>query len=99
MERSQTLSDVRGDSQSSANNSEGSRPNTDDEFLHQRSLRFPTSFIASTPENAQRIILWCLEREPTRRPTAQELLKVKHFFVEIVTKLSLISLTLAFFLE
>jgi len=35
-------------------------------------LRFPEG--TSIPLNAQKIILWCLERSPSRRPTAEQLL-------------------------
>ena len=71
MERSQTLALLRGDAISL-----GKEQSADDDFFKKRQGRFPTSFIETTPENAQRIILWCLERDPKQRPTAQELLKV-----------------------
>jgi len=70
MERSQTMAQLRGDSISSA-----SEQSTDDDFLTKRQGRFPEYFIGKAPENAQKIILWCLERDPKKRPTAQELLK------------------------
>jgi len=38
--------------------------------------RFPSTFTASAPKNAEELIVWCLERDPTKRPSAQELLKV-----------------------
>uniref|UniRef100_A0A6U6FXU5 non-specific serine/threonine protein kinase n=2 Tax=Odontella aurita TaxID=265563 RepID=A0A6U6FXU5_9STRA len=36
--------------------------------------RFPADFIRTTPENAQRLILWCLQRSPSKRPNTEELL-------------------------
>ena len=39
--------------------------------------RFPAAFTASAPQNAEDLIVWCLERDPTKRPSAQELLKVR----------------------
>lgn len=38
--------------------------------------RFPAAFTATTPKNAEHLIVWCLERDPEKRPSAQELLKV-----------------------
>ena len=43
-----------------------------------REERLSTQFLATTPENAQRIILWCLTADPAKRPTASELLKVRN---------------------
>ena len=39
--------------------------------------RFPAVFIESAPKNVEDLIVWCLERDPTKRPSAQELLKVR----------------------
>lgn len=39
--------------------------------------RFPDAFTKSAPKNATDIIVWCLERDPAKRPSAQELLKVR----------------------
>ena len=36
--------------------------------------RFPENFLSYVPENAQKIILWCLERSPEHRPSAKQLL-------------------------
>ena len=41
--------------------------------------RFPGAFSASAPKNAEDLIVWCLERDPAKRPSAQELLKVSAF--------------------
>lgn len=37
--------------------------------------RFPDDFCSYVPENAQRLILWCLEKVPSNRPSAKELLQ------------------------
>jgi translation initiation factor 2-alpha kinase 4 len=37
--------------------------------------RFPPIFVSTAPENAKKIILWCLQWDPEKRPSAQELLK------------------------
>ena len=72
MERSHTLAQLRGDSIKPKE-----EQSAHDDFLKKRQDRFPAKFIERTPENAQKIILWCLERDPKNRPTAQELLKVR----------------------
>lgn len=41
--------------------------------------RFPAAFTASAPKNAEDLIAWCLERDPTKRPSAQEVLKVSKY--------------------
>jgi len=38
------------------------------------SCRFPVGFRELAPENCQKIILWCLDHSPERRPSAEELL-------------------------
>lgn len=37
--------------------------------------RFPPLFLTKAPKNAQDVIVWCLERDAAKRPSAQELLK------------------------
>mmetsp|Transcript_5505 Transcript_5505/g.11681 ORF Transcript_5505/g.11681 Transcript_5505/m.11681 type:complete len:1063 (-) Transcript_5505:710-3898(-) len=44
------------------------------DVLDQASSRFPDKFANSVPKNAQRLILWCLERDPKRRPSATDIL-------------------------
>lgn len=73
MERSETLAKLRGDSHKSKTD-DSSFTNSEDD-LTARQSRFPKSFIEATPENAQRVILWCLDRDPQNRPSSQELLK------------------------
>jgi translation initiation factor 2-alpha kinase 4 len=69
MERAEILTTLRGD-----------RPNTLGEKHKQANVmdwqnraqeRFPKSFFDSVPANAQRIILWCLERDPKKRPSGE----------------------------
>lgn len=82
MERAETLSLLRGDSVSSELKEEWIKCkvnwSSDDPIWKEQALqRFPASFVESAPENVQRMILWCLERTPSRRPTAEELLSVR----------------------
>lgn len=90
MERSETLRRLRGEGHqpsvsNDANRTSGAhernlppnRQSTQQEDIWAlRQERFPPSFLETTPENAQRIILWCLTSNPVKRPTAAELLKV-----------------------
>lgn len=80
MERADTLTTLRGD-RSIHPYDKGSQTKEQlpteigkQDFRRRALERFPESFVASVPVNAQRIILWCLERDPTRRPSAEELL-------------------------
>lgn len=83
MERSETLAKLRGDTSNSENNGPENSGSTDcKDYLELRQNRFPDSFIGSTPENAQRIILWCLEQDPQKRPSSQELLKASLLLVD-----------------
>lgn len=95
MERSETLQRLRGEVHHSTSGGgqdpaydsgekEQSRHHNsqaDDNFRALRHERFPSSFIEKTPENAQRIILWCLESHPAKRPTATQLLKVSNLMM------------------
>lgn len=77
MERAETLTVLRGDrSSEQGKRSAKDQTNTekDDDFHRKAGERFPASFVESVPENAQRIILWCLEHDPRKRPSADELL-------------------------
>jgi translation initiation factor 2-alpha kinase 4 len=62
MERSETLNRLRS-------------PNTTLGAAEKTSDRFPPSFLTKAPKNAQDVIVWCLERDAAKRPSAQELLK------------------------
>jgi translation initiation factor 2-alpha kinase 4 len=62
MERSEILTRLR-----SPTTSLGAAGKTSD--------RFPPSFLVKAPKNAQEVIVWCLEHDATKRPSAQELLK------------------------
>jgi translation initiation factor 2-alpha kinase 4 len=48
----------------------------------QSNERFPPIFKATAPKNAQDVILWCLERDPAKRPSSQELLKVRNSYFD-----------------
>lgn len=67
MERADILTRLRGDHLGSVRGGPSRTGDTD---------RFRTIFGDSSPENARRIIMWCLERDPMHRPTAEELLMV-----------------------
>jgi hypothetical protein len=80
MERADTLTTLRGD-RSIHPYDKGSQTKEQlptevgkQDFRRRALERLPESFVDSVPESAQRIILWCLERDPTRRPGAEELL-------------------------
>lgn len=75
MERSETLRRLRGEFQDHNTTGEKKNPTREETWEH-RAERFPADFIEKTPENAQRLILWCLASDPAQRPTAEELLKV-----------------------
>lgn len=85
MERAETLTRLRGDNnivstegsklpEDWKNNAE--RTTGESIWRDQASRRFPDYFIKSAPENAQRMILWCLDRAPSHRPSAEALLSV-----------------------
>ena len=81
MERSEILTKLRGEKVNQTNETflPGNEISVDPEAGLQvdwNRERFPPSFLENSPSNAQKIILWCLEREPTKRPTAQQLLSV-----------------------
>ena len=51
------------------------QPEKADSWREDAKERFPEDFMSSVPENAQRLILSCLEKNPTKRPSAAELIK------------------------
>ena len=76
MERADILTRVRGETRggmkSEALFSEDGKIIGD--FEQASKQRFPQEFIQSVSPNAQKIILWCLERSPNNRPSAKQLL-------------------------
>ncbi|GKY90546.1 hypothetical protein MPSEU_000028300 [Mayamaea pseudoterrestris] len=70
MERAETLGRLRGDKKVANEQSSLSGESFEDIAAEH----FPASFIEHVPETAQRIILWCLDRQPDKRPTAEQLL-------------------------
>jgi serine/threonine protein kinase len=77
MERAEILTTLRGDHASSAKatTNHGNAEKNREQKRVRFDERFPPSF-ASAPENVKNIILWCLERDPSKRPSAEELLSV-----------------------
>jgi histidyl-tRNA synthetase len=74
MERAEILSRLRGDKPTSIPNTTVNPDSSDEDFESQAKERFPDIFRDSVPKNAQRLILWCLARDPGKRPNAEELL-------------------------
>ena len=80
MERSQTLMRLRGDiplNENSLHTVQTIQSETGN-YTYEGEQRFPPKFRENAPEKAKKIILWCLERDPSKRPTAQELLSVRN---------------------
>jgi hypothetical protein len=91
MERATTLQTLRGDniggsssychldkelsSSSIANPKEVKYIIDSDGWKEQALQRFPKSFREEVAPEIQKLILWCLERSPEKRPTAEQLLK------------------------
>jgi hypothetical protein len=76
MERSETLRRLRGEFRNYITIGEKKIFTMEDAWAN-RAQYFPSAFIEKTPENAQRLVLWCLAPDPAQRPTAQELSKVR----------------------
>lgn len=75
MERAETLTKLRGDHAFSSKPNDHSADNSGEKRVRFED-RFPPAFAKSTPDNVKKIILWCLERDPAKRPSAEELLSV-----------------------
>jgi serine/threonine protein kinase len=77
MERAETLTKLRGDHAVTSKSAADASPQNEKGGKRVRfEDRFPPSFVKKAPANVQDIILWCLERDPSKRPTAEELLSV-----------------------
>lgn len=80
MERAELLTALRGDPRGVMNEetTKGSLFTETGELIgdweHSSAQRFPAPFRNAVPLNAQKIILWCLERSPKNRPSAKQLL-------------------------
>eukprot|EP00804_Cyclotella_cryptica_P012302 CCRYP_019997-RB/>CCRYP_019997-RB protein AED:0.07 eAED:0.07 QI:234/0.93/0.94/1/0.87/0.82/17/67/1724 len=80
MERAEILTTLRGDPVKGVADKDATAPLfTKDgalvgDWSDAASRRFPEDFRKSVPENAQHLILWCLERNPLNRPSAKLLL-------------------------
>jgi len=83
MERAEVLTTLRGETRNTAAGSTPIEESTSlfneegvviGDWNHLAGQRFPEHFRSNVPENAQKIILWCLERSPNRRPSAKQLL-------------------------
>jgi histidyl-tRNA synthetase len=76
MERAGILTTLRGD-RTDGHGSNSETTQSDDklsDFEMRASRRFPVSFIQNVPINAQKLILLCVERDPSARPSAEDLL-------------------------
>lgn len=76
MERASILTRLRGDEKTSSSLYGRPIPSLSaDEFASLSAARFPSKFHESVSENCRRMILWCLERKPGMRPSAEELIQ------------------------
>lgn len=82
MERATILQTLRGDNlgKSSLHNankgqSTNAIQNSEDDWKEQAIVRFPDKFRENASPEIQKLILWCLERSPDKRPSADQLLK------------------------
>lgn len=75
MERADSLTRVRGDHAKPPSFTFSPTTISQDELNTLARERFSEEFQRRVPQNAQRLILWCLARDPRRRPSAEEILK------------------------
>lgn len=80
MERATILQKLRGDDQQYSTKlhlteSDAATAILDtNDWKLQATRRFPQKFCETAPSEIQKLILWCLERSPERRPSAEQLL-------------------------
>jgi translation initiation factor 2-alpha kinase 4 len=82
MERAEILTTLRGDRPSTFG--EKHKHASVSDWQNKARERFPKSFVDSVPANAQQIILWCLERDPKKRPSGEfkfMLISIRVYFV------------------
>lgn len=82
MERANVLTKLRGDDESpgipqdTLENSVHSSADVTNDWKFEATDLFPDNFSKNAPENVQKIIIWCLNRSPSKRPLAKTLLSV-----------------------
>ena len=74
MERAGTLSILRGDHSTQKGGRKLLTNNGAKDLPDQAVSRLPDKFVKSVPQNAQRLTLLCLDREPNNRPSAKDIL-------------------------
>jgi translation initiation factor 2-alpha kinase 4 len=76
MERAEILNRLRGVGTLKQSSNEKAFNPTDNTSSWKllAAQRFPLSFHENAPEAAQKMILWCVQRDPLRRPTSEEIL-------------------------
>eukprot|EP00557_Chaetoceros_sp_GSL56_P001869 CAMPEP_0176491038 /NCGR_PEP_ID=MMETSP0200_2-20121128/8206_1 /TAXON_ID=947934 /ORGANISM="Chaetoceros sp., Strain GSL56" /LENGTH=954 /DNA_ID=CAMNT_0017888415 /DNA_START=105 /DNA_END=2967 /DNA_ORIENTATION=+ len=80
MERATILQNLRGDDQQCSTKPTSTEHDIakaivdTDEWKIQATKRFPKTFCETAPPEIQKLIMWCLERSPNKRPSAEQLL-------------------------